>query len=124
MFSVFSTDATALATAVSTTQKTFQHIDALILNAGVLEPTGKITSPGLSVEAWKQHFEVNFFSLLTALRTTLPWLHKSTLGGRIIFISSGAATGNMYGWAPYNASKAAVNSLCRCVHWHTYHVHA
>lgn len=35
--------------------------------------------------------------------------------GRVIFVSSGAATGNIFGWAPYNASKAAVNGLCRCV---------
>ena len=123
MFSVSSsTDATAFANTISTVIKTFSHIDALILNAGVLDPVGKITSPELSLEAWKRHFEVNFFSLVTAVRTTVPWLHKSQHGGRIIFISSGASTGNTYGWAPYNASKAAVNSLCRCVHRYTCHV--
>ncbi|PSS05398.1 hypothetical protein PHLCEN_2v3887 [Hermanssonia centrifuga] len=106
------TDATAFGHAISTAQKTYGHIDSLVLNAGVLEPTGKITSPDLNLEAWKAHFEVNFFSQVTAVRTVLPWLHKSELGGKIIFVSSGAATGNTHGWAPYNASKAASNSLC------------
>ena len=90
-------------------------LDGLVLNAGVLEPTGPITSPALTLDAWKAHFDVNFFSLITALRVTLPSLRASEHGGRIIFVSSGAATGNTYGWAPYNASKAAANSLCRCV---------
>lgn len=116
MFSVVpSTDSAAFTAAISTAQNTLHHIDALILNAGVLEPTGPIMSPALTLDAWKAHFEVNFFSLITALRATIPWLRKSELGGRVIFMSSGSATGNTYGWAPYNASKASVNSLCRCV---------
>ena len=115
MFSVFSTDATAFATAVSTTQKTFQHIDALILNAGVLEPLGNILSESVSIDQWKQHFDVNFFSLVSALRATVPVLRKSPHGGRVVFMSSGAATGNVPTWGPYNAGKAAMNSLCRYV---------
>ena len=95
----------------------YKRIDGLILNAGVLEPLGKIASEDISLDQWKKHFDVNFFSLVTAVRATLPHLHKSQLNGgpKIIFMSSGAATGNTYGWAPYNASKAAVNSLCRYV---------
>ena len=100
---------------MSLAKKTFGHIDGLILNAGVFEPTGQITSPQLNVEAWKQHFDVNFFSQVSALRSVLPWMHMNVgpVKGRIVFVSSGAATGNTFGWAPYNASKAAVNSLCR-----------
>lgn len=83
----------------------------------MFEPTGKITSPQLEVESWKAHFDVNFFSLVSSLRSTLPWLHmnEGDVRGRVIFVSSGAATGNIFGWAPYNASKAAMNSLCRSV---------
>ena len=100
---------------MSLAKKTYGRIDSLVLNAGVFEPTGKITSPQLNVEAWKQHFDVNFFSQVSALRSVVPWIHmnEGDIKGRVIFVSSSSAIGNTYGWAPYNASKAAVNSLCR-----------
>ena len=91
----------------------YKGIDGVILNAGTLEPLGKIASDDVSVEQWRQHFDTNFFSLITALRATLPELRKSSLGGRVVFMSSGAATGNIPTWGAYNAGKAAMNSLCR-----------
>lgn len=57
--------------------------------------------------------DVNFFSLITLIKASLPALRKSEHGGRIVMISSGAAVKGTPGWAPYNASKAAMNSLCR-----------
>ncbi|KAI0771590.1 short-chain dehydrogenase [Trametes elegans] len=107
------TDASALRTSVSRGLEKYKHIDGVILNAGVLEPLGKIASEDISIDQWKQHFDINFFSLVTALRATLPELRKSPLGGRVVFVSSGAATGGTPSWGPYNASKAALNSLCR-----------
>jgi len=106
-------DEAAVKDAVATALSHFKHLDGLILNAGQLEPMGKITSPDIPIDAWKQHFDVNFFSLITAVRAAIPALRASELGGRIVFISSGAATGGTYAWGPYNASKAAMNSLCR-----------
>lgn len=111
----FSADEAAVKDAVATALSHFKHLDGLILNAGQLEPMGKITSPDIPIDAWKQHFDVNFFSLITAVRAAIPALRASELGGRIVFISSGAATGGTYAWGPYNASKAAMNSLCRHV---------
>ncbi|KAI0796704.1 short-chain dehydrogenase [Abortiporus biennis] len=107
------TDAPALTKAIKSVEETHKHIDALILNAGVLDPMGKIGSPDIPLDEWKSHFDVNFFSLITAIRASLPSLRKSDLGGRIVFVSSGAAVGGTSGWGPYNASKAAMNSLCR-----------
>ena len=72
--------------------KTYGHLDALILNAGILTPLGKVDE--VPVEGWKAHFDVNFFSLVSALRATVPVLRKSPHGGRVVFMSSGAATGN------------------------------
>lgn len=105
------TDATGFTQAIVLAQKTYQHIDGLILNAGVLEPLGRIDSA--DIDEWKSHFDVNFFSLLTALKATLPALRKSELGGKVVFVSSGAAVGGTAAWGAYNASKAAMNSLCR-----------
>lgn len=95
--------------------RTYGHIDSLILNAAILEPLGNVVQDGSTVDAWKQHFDVNFFSLITAIQATMPHLRASDFGGRVIFTSSGSALGSTAGWAPYNASKAAMNSLCRCV---------
>ncbi|KAH9853508.1 short-chain dehydrogenase [Lenzites betulinus] len=106
-------DASAVRSSVSLGLEKYKRIDGLILNAGVLEPLGKIASEDISLDQWKQHFDVNFFSLVTALRATLPELRKSSPGGRVVFVSSGAATGNTPAWGPYNAGKAAMNSLCR-----------
>ena len=97
--------------------KTYGHLDALILNAGILTPLGKVDE--VSVEGWKAHFDVNFFSLITAVQAGLPYLRKSDLGGRIVFVSSGSATKGTATMGPYNAGKAAMNSLCRCVCYNT-----
>lgn len=101
--------------AVGLAVKTYQHLDALILNAAVLEPLGKIGSPSSKIDDWRAHFDVNFFSLVYTVQAALPDLQKSENGGRIIFVSSGSAVGGLPGWGPYNASKAAMNSLCRWV---------
>ncbi|KAI0773445.1 short-chain dehydrogenase [Irpex lacteus] len=111
------TDSAGFAQAIKTAHDTFQRIDSVILNAGVFDPVGKITTSEISLEAWKANFEVNFFSLISALRVTVPLLNanETDIKGRIIFVSSGAATSGTYGWGPYNASKAAMNSLCRTI---------
>ena len=101
----------ALTDALSSFIKTHNRLDGLVLNAGVLEPLGPIADDTISLAAWKSHFDVNFFSLIPALRTSLPALRS--VQGKVVFVSSGAAVGGLAGWAPYNASKAALNSLCR-----------
>ncbi|KAJ7498838.1 hypothetical protein FB451DRAFT_1203190 [Mycena latifolia] len=106
------TSEAAVTDAVALAIKTFSGIDALILNAATLAPLCRIADDA-PLDQWKSHFDVNFFSLVTALKVVLPALRKSELGGRVIFVSSGAATKGTAGWGPYNASKAAMNSLCR-----------
>jgi NAD(P)-dependent dehydrogenase (short-subunit alcohol dehydrogenase family) len=92
--------------------KTYQGIDGLILNAGVLDPMCRIGSD-IPLDEWRAHFDINFFSLVSALKAALPALRASDLGGRVVFVSSGAGVGGVAGWGPYNAGKAAMNSLCR-----------
>jgi NAD(P)-dependent dehydrogenase (short-subunit alcohol dehydrogenase family) len=74
---------------------------------------GNVMDTSKSLADWRKHFDVNFFSLVTAIRAAVPALRSSELGGRVVFTSSGSAVGAIAGWAPYNASKAAMNSLCR-----------
>ena len=101
----------ALTNVISTVIKTHNRLDGLVLNAGVLEPLGPIVDENTPLAAWKSHFDVNFFSLIPALQASVPALRLGQ--GRVVFVSSGAAVGGLAGWGPYNASKAALNSLCR-----------
>ena len=73
---------------------------------------GKVSDPEIGLDAWKHHFDVNFFSLITAVRAALPALRQAP-NGRIIFVSSGASVKGYTGWGPYNTAKAALNGLCR-----------
>ncbi|KAK0468263.1 uncharacterized protein EV420DRAFT_454154 [Desarmillaria tabescens] len=105
-------DEPSLVQAISQAEQRFSHIDGFILNAAVVEPMCRI-GDSTPLSAWKAHFDVNFFSLITAVRSALPALRRSDVGGRIVFVSSGSAVKGTVGWGPYNASKAAMNSLCR-----------
>ncbi|KAJ3710481.1 hypothetical protein C8R42DRAFT_699806 [Lentinula raphanica] len=102
----------AVLESVNKTIEKYHHIDGLVLNAAVLEPMCRI-GDDTPISAWKTHFDVNFFSLVTSIKAALPSLRRSDLRGKIVFVSSGAAVKGTPGWGPYNASKAAMNSLCR-----------
>jgi NAD(P)-dependent dehydrogenase (short-subunit alcohol dehydrogenase family) len=104
-------DEKALSNAIHAGASHYHRIDGLVLNAGTIDPICRVDSTPL--DAWKNNFDVNFFSLVTACKVALPFLRKSAFGGKIIFVSSGAAVKGLASWGPYNASKAAMNSLCR-----------
>ena len=112
ILSHYSADDKALTNAISDGASRYQGLDGLVLNAGTLEPSCRI-GDDTPLDSWKRHFDINFFSLVTATKVALPYLRKSAHGGKIVFVSSGAAVKGMPGWGPYNASKAAMNSLCR-----------
>jgi NAD(P)-dependent dehydrogenase (short-subunit alcohol dehydrogenase family) len=111
---------------------TFGRIDGVVVNHGVLSPMTRIENA--SVEEWKKLYDANFFSalalvsqykhsgmahehesVLTLAKTkeTIPHLRASK--GRIVFVSSGAATGAYTAWGAYGSSKAALNSLAKHV---------
>jgi len=96
---------------ISNVLETRRHLDGVVLNAAVLEPLGRIADSQIPLDAWKAHFDVNFFSLVTTIRLSIAALRASK--GKLIFISSSSAVGNVPTWGPYNAAKAAMNSLCR-----------
>ncbi|KAL1661574.1 hypothetical protein GGG16DRAFT_110220 [Schizophyllum commune] len=88
-------------------------IDALVLNAGSIEPIARIADPNVPLASWRSSLEVNVLSLVVALKAAAPALRKSVGGGRVVFVSSGAAIKGTPGWGAYNAAKAAMNSICR-----------
>jgi len=104
------TSATATRDAINAAISMYGSLSALVLNAGTLHPMARISTPDL-VDEWKSLFDVNFFSLVHTIQAAVPHLRETQ--GRVIFVSSGAATGGTAGWGAYSASKAAMNSLCR-----------
>lgn len=107
------TDEPAFTAAIHSVLAKHGHLDGLILNAGTIAPLTRVASDDTPLDAWRTHFEVNVYSLITALKAAVPPLRDSPRGGRVVFVSSGAAVGGTTGWGPYNASKAAMNSLNR-----------
>jgi NAD(P)-dependent dehydrogenase (short-subunit alcohol dehydrogenase family) len=107
------TDEVAFTKAIQSVPVKYGHLDALVLNAATLDPMMRIASADASLDAWRTHFEINVFSVITGLKAAVPSLRESPSGGKVIFVSSGAAVSDTVGWAPYNASKAAMNALNR-----------
>lgn len=85
----------------------FSRIDALILNHGILSAVTRVSSS--SVAEWQNLYNVNLFSAVAFVKAALPSLRVAR--GRIIFTSSGAATGAYSTWGAYGSSKAALNHL-------------
>ena len=80
-------------------------VDALVNNAGVVEPIAPLAEA--DVKAWEQNWAVNVLGPLMLTRLALPSLRER--GGRVINISSGAAENVVGGWGAYSTAKAALN---------------
>lgn len=83
-----------------------------MLNVGVPFMGSTAESP---VEQWRRVFEINVFSMVPALNAALPILRANAHGGRVVFVASHIGVAPFPGMAATAASKAAVNSIARCV---------
>ena len=83
------------------------QLDGLIVNHGVLDPVKRVADS--SADAWRQAFDVNFFSAVALSQAAIPELRKTK--GCILFTSSGAAAGAYPTWGAYGSAKAAMNHL-------------
>lgn len=89
----------------------WNHLDVLVGNAGVLGPLSPLGH--ISAEAWAEVLDVNLSANFRLLRTLDPLLRRAP-AGRVIFVSSGAATSRPAYWAPYAVSKAGLEALVGC----------
>lgn len=83
------------------------RLDALINNAGVIAPIGRLT--GLDSAALAPAFEVNVMGVHRMTCAALPLLEQSK--GVVVNAGTGAATTPMEGWTAYCTSKAAARML-------------
>ena len=93
----------ALATAVATGPGSLR---ALVNNAGIAV-VGPVEA--LTVDDWRQQFEVNVLGQVAVTRTLLPGLIEAR--GRVVMMSSigGRVAGPLFG--PYSASKFAIEAF-------------
>lgn len=91
-----------------------QHgqIDALVNNAGVIEPIDSVWA--CDPDAWSQNITINLVGVYHGCRAVLPYLTEAGKGV-IVNVSSGAAHRPKEGWSAYCASKAGVAMLTQSI---------
>jgi len=94
---------------VEETVARYGRIDALVNNAAVIEPVAPLERADPA--AWRRSLHVNVLGPVMLIQAALPSLRES--GGRVINVSSGAATKVMVGWSAYCVTKAALNHINR-----------
>jgi NAD(P)-dependent dehydrogenase (short-subunit alcohol dehydrogenase family) len=99
--------------AISRAHEAFHRIDALINNAGVIEPIGPLASA--DPRAWSHAADINFKGVFNGMRAVLPEM-RAQRRGVIVNLGSGAAHNPLEGWSHYCAAKAATAMLTRCAH--------
>ena len=88
----------------------FGRLDALISNAGVLSPNGRIHN--LSTEDWVRAFRINVLGAVNGIRAAVAVMRPQRSGSIVL---TGSVSG-LTAWshaAPYCATKAAVIQLAK-----------
>ncbi|CDZ69910.1 YkvO [Neorhizobium galegae bv. orientalis] len=93
--------------AVEKVRKAYGRIDALILNAGLSEPS-QIAE--ITPEHFDRHFDVNVRGMVFGLQAALPAM---TEGGSVVLVGSIAGNAGYSDYGTYCATKAAVRSYAR-----------
>jgi len=86
----------------------YQRLDVLIGNAGVLGPLSPISH--IEPKDWESTFAINVHANWQLLRC-MDALLKRASAGRAVFLTSGVAHKQRAYWAPYAASKSALEAL-------------
>ncbi|WP_434753054.1 SDR family oxidoreductase [Paenibacillus amylolyticus] len=101
------TDSESVQTAVETVLQQYGRIDMLVNNAG-FAVGGFIEE--VSMEDWRRQIETNLFGLIAVTRAVLPVMREQNCG-LIVNLSSVSGLSGFPGYAPYAASKFAVEGF-------------
>ncbi|WP_340022956.1 SDR family oxidoreductase [Paenibacillus sp. FSL K6-1096] len=101
------TDEASVASAVQSAIKLAGRIDVLVNNAGFA--VGGFVEE-VSMETWRRQMETNFFGLIAVTKAVLPFM-RAQRSGLIINVSSVSGLTGFPGYAPYAASKFAVEGF-------------
>lgn len=105
-------DYAEVAALVAETSGRFGRIDALINNAGVIEPIAAIADSDPAV--WAHAIQINLTGAYFAIRAVLAGMIAAG-GGTIVNVSSGAAIRPLEGWSAYCSGKAGLHMLTRAI---------
>lgn len=105
-------DYAAVEALVAETKSRFGRLDALINNAGVIDPIASIAESDPA--AWARNIEINLTGAYYAIRAVLPGMLAAG-GGTIVNVSSGAAIRPLVGWSAYCSGKAGLHMLTRAI---------
>jgi NAD(P)-dependent dehydrogenase (short-subunit alcohol dehydrogenase family) len=105
-------DYASVAAAVAATVARFGRLDALINNAGVIEPIASVATADPA--AWARNIQINLVGAFHCIRACLETMRPAG-GGTIVNISSGAAHRPLEGWSAYCTGKAGLAMLTRAV---------
>jgi NAD(P)-dependent dehydrogenase (short-subunit alcohol dehydrogenase family) len=105
-------DYSAFEALVAETKARFGRLDALINNAGVIEPIASIAESDPA--AWARNVDINLTGAYHAIRAVLPGMLAAG-GGTIVNVSSGAAIRPLEGWSAYCSAKAGLHMLTRAI---------
>ena len=97
---------------VTATTSRFGRPDALINNAGVIEPIASIADSDPA--AWARNVTINLTGAYYPIRAVLPGMLAAG-GGTIVNVSSGAAIRPLEGWSAYCSAKAGLHMLTRVI---------
>ena len=106
-------DPASLQAAVQAVLDRWGRLDALINNAGTIDPIDRIETADATL--WGQSIDVNLNGVFNGMRAAIPVM-KAAGGGTIITVSSGAASNPLEGWSAYCAAKAGAAMLTRAAH--------
>lgn len=107
-----SADYAAFAALVDSVRGKHGRLDALVNNAGILDPITTIVDSDPA--AWARNVQVNLIGAYNAIRAVLPGMIAAG-GGSIVNLSSGAAIRPLEGWSAYCSAKAGLHMLTRAV---------
>lgn len=103
----------AVQAAVQAVVARWGRLDALINNAGVIDPISRIEDA--DPESWGRAIDINLKGVMHGMRAAIPQM-KAQGGGTIITVSSGAAHNPLEGWSSYCSAKAGAAMLTRAAH--------